>query len=211
MSKHLVWDWNGTLLDDLTLVVDATNASLASANGPTVTADEHRRDYRRPIIDYYSFVLGRPVDEVEFELLDGVFHGAYNARLAACLLAADAQAALDAWSGTQSLLSMWFHTELVPTVERYGLTSRFARVDGLRGTVGGGPKAPHLAAHLEALGIRGADCVLIGDSVDDAIAAEAVGAKIILYSGGFTDLDRLRAVGVPVAHSLAEAVALARS
>ncbi|GAA1762051.1 HAD family hydrolase [Luedemannella helvata] len=209
MGKHLVWDWNGTLLDDLSLVVEATNASLASAGGRAVTADEHRRDFRRPIVDYYSFVLGRPVDEVEFELLDGVFHNAYNARLAACLLAADAQNALDAWTGTQSLLSMWFHTDLVPTVERYGLTGRFARVDGLRATVGGGPKAPHLAAHLAALGLTGADCVLIGDSVDDALAAEAVGAKIVLYAGGFTDLDRLRAVGAPVAHSLAEAVALA--
>ncbi|GAA1809340.1 HAD-IA family hydrolase [Luedemannella flava] len=209
MSKHLVWDWNGTLLDDLSLVVEATNASLATANGPAVTADEHRRDFRRPISDYYAFVLGRPVDDDEFVLLDAAFHAAYNARLASCLLAADALAAMDTWAGPQSLLSMWFHVDLVPTVERYGLTSRFARVDGLRATIGGGPKAPHLAAHLAALGVSGADCVLIGDSVDDALAAEAVGAKIILYAGGFTDLDRLQAVGVPVAHSLAEAVALA--
>lgn len=209
MAKHLVWDWNGTLLDDLTLVVEATNASLASVGGPAVTADEHRRDFRRPISDYYAFVLGRPVDEAEFVLLDGAFHDAYNARLAACLLAADAESALTTWTGSQSLLSMWFHTDLVPTVDRYGLTGRFARVDGLRATIGGGPKAPHLAAHLAALGVAGPDAVLIGDSVDDALAAEAVGAKIILYSGGFTDLDRLKAVGVPVAHSLGEAVALA--
>ena len=209
MSKHLVWDWNGTLLDDLGLVVEATNVSLASAGGSAVTADEHRRDFRRPISDYYSFVLGRPVDEAEFVLLDGVFHEAYNTRLTACSLAADAQTALGAWGGTQSLLSMWFHTELVPTVERYGLTGRFARVDGLRATIGGGPKAPHLAEHLAALGVAGSECVLIGDSVDDAIAAEAVGASIILYAGGFTDVARLEAVGVPVAHSLAEAVTLA--
>ncbi len=49
MRKHPVWDWNGTLLDDLRLVVDATTASLATVGGPVVTADEHRRDYRRPI------------------------------------------------------------------------------------------------------------------------------------------------------------------
>jgi phosphoglycolate phosphatase-like HAD superfamily hydrolase len=46
---HLVWDWNGTLLDDLALVVAATNASLATAGGRPITAEEHRRDFRRPI------------------------------------------------------------------------------------------------------------------------------------------------------------------
>jgi phosphoglycolate phosphatase-like HAD superfamily hydrolase len=104
---------------------------------------------------------------------------------------------------------MWFHTELVPTVDRYGLTSYFARVDGLRAHVGGGSKAPHLAAHLVALGLDGADCVLIGDSVDDAEAAASVGARCVLYTGGFTDPGRLRGCGVPVATTLAEAVTLA--
>jgi phosphoglycolate phosphatase-like HAD superfamily hydrolase len=51
--------------------------------------------------------------------------------------------------------------------------------------------------------------VLIGDSLDDADAAESVGARCVLYTGGFTDPDRLRASGRPVADALTEAVALA--
>ena len=66
-------------------------------------------------------------------------------------------------------------------------------------------------SHLAALGLDGADCVLVGDSVDDAEAAEAVGAGCVLYSGGFTDIDRLRATGRPVAHTLTEAVRLAQA
>ena len=62
MARHLVWDWNGTLLDDLTLCVNATNTCLAMFGGPQITAEDHRRDFRRPVVDYYSFVLGRPVD-----------------------------------------------------------------------------------------------------------------------------------------------------
>jgi phosphoglycolate phosphatase-like HAD superfamily hydrolase len=207
--KHLVWDWNGTLLDDLALVVAATNASLLSAGGGPTSADDHRRQYRRPISEYYSLLLGRPVDQEEFVRLDKIFHEAYAEGLTTCALAADAMDALGRWTGTQSLLSMWFHTELVPTVDRYGLTRYFARVDGNRAAIGGGPKAPHLAAHLAALGVDGADCVLIGDSVDDADAATAVGARCVLYTGGFTDPDRLRGRGVPVATTLAEAVTLA--
>ncbi|MEJ3743263.1 HAD hydrolase-like protein [Actinomycetes bacterium KLBMP 9797] len=206
---HLVWDWNGTLLDDLGLVVSATNAAFAIVDGPAVTADEHRRDFCRPVVDYYAQVLGRPVDAEEFGRLDKIFHDAYRAGLAGCGLTADARAAIAGWTGTQSLLSMWFHDELVPTIETYGLTPVFNRVDGLRATVGGDLKAGHLARHLSALGIDGSSVVLIGDSIDDAHAAASVGAACVLYAGGFTDPDRLHTVGVPVVDTLTAAVTLA--
>jgi phosphoglycolate phosphatase-like HAD superfamily hydrolase len=206
---HLVWDWNGTLLDDLELVVEATNASLAAVGGPRVTVDEHRRDFRRPISDYYASVLGRTIGPDEFVLLDRVFHDTYRVGLAGCALAVGATEALAAWTGTQSLLSMWFHEELMPELTRRGLLSRLARVDGLRATVGGGHKAGHLVEHLTAIAVSGTECVLIGDSVDDAHAAAEVGAACVLYAGGFTDPARLVATGLPVATTLTEAVRLA--
>jgi phosphoglycolate phosphatase-like HAD superfamily hydrolase len=206
---HLVWDWNGTLLDDLDLVVAATNAAFAAVGGPSVTTDEHRRDFRRPVVDYYTFVLGRPVDQVEFERLDRVFHDAYRRRLVDCALAPDAVEAINTWEGTQSLLSMWFHDELVPELTRRGLVERLARVDGLRAAVGGGHKLEYLVEHLSALGVDGPEAVLIGDSVDDAHAAAAVGAGCVLYAGGFTDPARLEATGLPVAYSLVAAVEMA--
>jgi phosphoglycolate phosphatase-like HAD superfamily hydrolase len=203
---HLVWDWNGTLLDDFELVVAATNSSLAAIGGPSVTAEGHRRDFRRPISAYYAYVLGRPVADEEFATLDRLFHDAYRAGLPDCRLALDALDAIGKWSGTQSLLSMFFHHELVPVVTEHGLIERLQRVDGLRDTVGGGPKEPHLRAHLDALRLRGEECVLIGDSIDDAEAAESVGARVVLYCGGFTDEARLRATGLPVAATLVEAI-----
>ena len=208
---HLIWDWNGTLLDDLDLVVDATNISLARFGGPRVTAQEHRRDFRRPVSTYYAHVLGRAISADEFAVLDEAFHRAYRAGLAECSLTADALDAVAAWPGTQSLLSMFFHRELVPVVTSHGLHIHLSRIDGLRDEVGGGSKLPHLSAHIEALGLDGEECVLIGDSVDDAEAAQALGAGIVLYGGGFTDPERLRETGLPVATTLTEAVWIARS
>ncbi|HEX5596793.1 MAG TPA: HAD hydrolase-like protein [Micromonosporaceae bacterium] len=211
MRKHLVWDWNGTLLNDLGLVVSSTNVAFASVNGPAMTAQEHRVRFRRPVCDYYAEVLGRTVDAEEFRRLDKVFHDAYRVGLASCELAVDARIAMREWAGTQSLLSMWFHNELVPTIETYGLTDTFVRVDGLPGSVGGDRKAEYLARHLAALGVDGSSTVLIGDSIDDADAAGSVGARCVLYTGGFTDPERLRASGLPVADTLTEAIALASS
>jgi phosphoglycolate phosphatase-like HAD superfamily hydrolase len=210
-KQHLVWDWNGTLLDDLTLVVAATNACLAAVGGPTVTAEEHRRDFRRPVIDYYAHVLGRPVDHDEFVKLDGAFHDAYRAGVANCALAADALDAMSRWDGTQSLLSMFFHDELMLEVSRHGLASRLSRVDGLPGSVGGHRKETYLGAHLAALGVPATSVVLIGDSVDDGDAAASVGARCVLYAGGFTDPALLYATGLPVASSLVAAVEFAAS
>jgi phosphoglycolate phosphatase-like HAD superfamily hydrolase len=209
--SHLVWDWNGTLLDDLTLVVSSTNSAFAAVGGRSVDSDEHRRTFRRPVAEFYAEVLGRAVDAEEFGRLDRIFHDAYRLGLTTTTLAADAMAAIKSWPGSQSLLSMWFHDELVPAVETYGLTGLFTRVDGLRTEVGGDLKAGHLSRHLAELQISGDDAVLIGDSLDDATAAEAVGAGVVLYTGGFTHPQRLRASGRPVADTLVEAVELARA
>lgn len=207
--SHLVWDWNGTLLNDLGLVVAATNAALGTAGCAPVSEDEHRRDFRRPIVEYYGGLLGRAVTVEEFAEMDRVFHAEYRLGLLTCGLTADALTALTQWSGTQSLLSMWFHEELVPTVDRYGLTTHFRRIDGLKAGLGGGFKAEHLKTHLAELALDGPDAVLIGDSVDDADAAASVGARCVLYTGGFTARAKLEQVGVPVADSLVDAVRLA--
>jgi phosphoglycolate phosphatase-like HAD superfamily hydrolase len=211
LPRHLVWDWNGTLLADLPLVITATNAVFTSLGAPQVTAEHHRRHFRRPIADYYGQVLGRPVNATEFAQLDKVFHDAYQAGLATCCLTGDALDALRAWPGPQSLLSMWFHDELVPAVARYGLAEHFIRIDGRQRHDDGSVdhKAPHLANHLAALRLAGSDVVLIGDTVDDAHAAAAAGARCVLYTGGFTEPEQLRATGIPVASSLLEAVTLA--
>jgi len=209
-GRHLVWDWNGTLLDDLSLVIAATNAVFASLGAPRIDADHHRQRFRRPIADYYAEVLGRPVEPVEFDRLNYLFHEAYQAGMP-CALTGDAPVALRGWSGTQSLLSMWFHEELVLALASYRLTEHFTRVDGLRRRLGReiDHKGPYLADHLAALQLDGAEVVLIGDTVDDAHAAASVGAGCVLYAGGFTASQQLRATGYPVADSLVDAVALA--
>lgn len=211
---HLVWDWNGTLLDDLTLTVEATNASLAVLGGVAVTVDEHQRTFRRPVIDYYSYALGWTLTAAEFRLLDEAFHVVYQEGLVGCQLAPDAPDALAAWSGTQSLLSMWSHSYLTREVRRRGLTGWLSRVDGKLTGVGEAPplgdrKAAYLARHLAALGVAPHDCVLIGDSIDDADAATTVGARCVLYAGGITDRERLAATGHPVAASLVQAITIA--
>jgi len=113
--------------------------------------------------------------------------------------------------GSQSLLSMWFHRELVSLVTELGIAGYFVRVDGLRQEIGGGSKAVHLAEHLAAQELDPKRVVVIGDVVDDAVAAEHVGARSVLVSTGMTSRRALEQVGVPVVDSIVDALDLVRS
>ena len=62
---------------------------------------------------------------------------------------------------------------LLPAVEGHGLAGYFVRVDGLPGGERGGTKLGHLVPHLARLGAAPARTVMIGDTVDDAVARAA--------------------------------------
>jgi phosphoglycolate phosphatase-like HAD superfamily hydrolase len=209
--KHVVWDWNGTLLNDNHAVLAAVNEVCAGFGRAELSWAEWQAAYARPMRLSYEQILRRTLDELEWEQVDKLYHDRYDALLHTCELAADVHDALRACTAsgrTQSLLSMWFHSRLTPTVEQYGLSTYFTRIDGLPGEVGGGSKADSLVRHLEAQQLDPADVVLIGDVVDDAEAAQAAGAHCVLVTTGAMTLEALLATGSPVTGSITEALQL---
>ena len=216
--RHIVWDWNGTLFDDQPLVTRSTNASLSAVGFAVLAADQYQDLYRRPLQDFYLAMVGREFSAPEWELVEAAFSSTYSEGMHTCGLTADALAALDSWAPRpQSLLSMYDHDRLVPLVDAFGLGARLARVDGRPPALDYGPKTKYLAAHLTHLQAGDPDLVasevaLVGDCVDDAMAALEVGATAVLYTGGSSSRRNLEAagLGVPVVDSLTEAVALLR-
>jgi phosphoglycolate phosphatase-like HAD superfamily hydrolase len=207
----VVWDWNGTLFDDLHIVLEAVNLGLASLGAGPISLDEYRTHYTRPVKLFYDRLLGRDLDSNEWELLDRRFHEEYRHMLDRAQPHPEAIAALE-WvrerSIPQSLLSMAPHDDLVPLVGRLGLTPYFDRIDGLRGPAGD-RKAVYLERHLRALiaGEDPADVLVVGDTPDDAMAAAHVGTRCVLYDNGSHHRHELEACAVPVVSTLLEAVA----
>ena len=54
MIKHILWDWNGTLLDDLTLCVEATNVILKTKNFPLIDEEFYRKNFCFPVSKFYK-------------------------------------------------------------------------------------------------------------------------------------------------------------
>lgn len=215
--RHLSWDWNGTLFDDLEIVVASVNVSLHSIGAPPIDVPTYQAVYQRPLHRFYESLLGRPVLPEEFRQIDDDFHAAYHALLDQARLTVDAREAIelaDDRGYTQSVLSMWWHDRLVPAVRFFGLEERMLAVDGHRGTPGES-KEKHLAGHVEQLTRLFPDrvspecVVVIGDVTDDADAARAVGVGCVLYDGGSQPRAVLAETGAPVAATLVEAVEMA--
>ena len=212
--RHVVWDWNGTLLRDLPLVVASVNAALGEHGLAPITEADYTANYVRPVHRFYEDLLGREISEAEWERIDTVFHDTYAAAVedhAELMVGArEALDAVDASHASQSLLSMYPHHLLLPLVDHFGLDPHFEVVHGLVGA-GGGRKLPHLERHLdEMVHLHGDDptkVLVIGDAIDDAVAAPHLGCRPVLLASGSHPRDELEATGAPVVDTLADALA----
>ncbi|HEV2342623.1 MAG TPA: HAD hydrolase-like protein [Actinocrinis sp.] len=218
MIRHIVWDWNGTLFDDQELIVTATNASLAAIGVDRQITNEQYKDlYQRPMEDFYAALVGFPIPVAQWPALEAAFAKHYFSHMRECELFDDALTAMDTWlPRSQSLLSMFGHDDLLRLTGEFDLHTKFGRIDGRPDELDFGPKAKYLVRHLEQVQIHQPDLApdqiaLIGDCADDAYAAFHVGATAVLYTGGSSSRTMLEKVGVPVADTLSEAVAIVAS
>ncbi|MFJ6987695.1 MULTISPECIES: HAD family hydrolase [unclassified Streptomyces] len=211
-AAHIVWDWNGTLFHDNDAIIGATNAAFVELGLEPITLERYRALYCVPVPKFYERLLGRLPTDAEWLVMDEAFHRAYAEHRVRCRLTDGAAELLAGWRSagrSQSLLSMYGHEDLVPLVRGFGIEPHFLRVDGRTGP-SGGSKAEHMVRHLNALAaVDPARTVVIGDAVDDAVAALHVGARAVLYTGGSHSRASLEGAGVPVVDTLAEAVATA--
>ena len=211
---HIVWDWNGTLLDDNHANLAAVNAVCASFGRAPVELEYWRSIFRRPLIPCYEELLGQALTEEDWALAEELYHTSYVELLSTCGLAPGVPDVLHDWTGqgrTQSLLSMAGHEHLVPLIDERGLTSHFTRIDGRRFDTGQDSKTEHLVHHLRNQNLDPSGVVLIGDIDDDARAAREAGARPILVASGLMARERLEATGALVVDTAAEAVTVALS
>ncbi len=57
MIRNLILDWSGTLADDLSAVITATNRVLAHFEKPALTREEFREVFRLPYTEFYREML----------------------------------------------------------------------------------------------------------------------------------------------------------
>ncbi|MFE3094450.1 HAD family hydrolase [Streptomyces sp. NPDC059248] len=208
--NHIVWDWNGTLFNDSRALIDATVDAFALCGMPPITIADYQLKHCQPIPEFYNRLAGRILTDDEQTRLDQCFQDAYQRHRERVALTGDSITAMARWSDAnrrQSLLSMHPHDRLMRLVDQTGIAEFFTRIDGTLGTLA--YKAPHLAEHLKRQGIAPERVVVVGDSVDDARAAQECGVHCLLYHPGEDALharEHFEELGVPVVETLVGAV-----
>ena len=206
--QHIIWDWNGTLLNDTRLCVEVLNALLAERGRAAIGPDEYRKQFGFPIIHFYDY-LGFDVDVDSFESVSRAFIDAYEARwLTECSLHPDAEAVLQALSAgglSHSILSAAEQCTLERGVAHYGIGSHFKGVIGTDNIHALG-KVERGRAWMAQLEWPPEAVVLVGDTLHDLEVAEAIGCDCVLMTHGHHCPTRLGDSGAPLAHSLRELV-----
>ena len=206
----ILWDWNGTLLDDVELCVDALNRLLEKhAYLQRYDRDQYRAIFGFPIEEYYVRA-GFDFSRHSFAMLAEEYMDDYIPASAACPLAKGAVEALDAFRAA-GLRQVILSASPVPTLTRQAgerhVTGYFDRMLGL-GDIYAKSKVELGRRFMQEEGIDPARAVMIGDSVHDFEVAQAMGTACVLQCSGHQNRQTLAATGAPVVEGLREAAQL---
>lgn len=201
--RHVVWDWNGTLLDDAWLCVEVMNGLLRPRALPLLDAARYEEEFRFPVIEYYR-ALGFDFERDPFERIGTEFIVEYERRRHECGLVPGAREILQTLHAAgmrQSVLSAYRHDTLEELLAHHGVRSLFDHVTGGDDHYAHG-KTGQALAWMQRAGVAGVDLVMVGDTLHDAEVAAAMGAACCLVHAGHQSPARLRSAGVPVFASL---------
>lgn len=204
--KHIIWDWNGTLLDDAWLCVEILNRMLVRRGMKTTSIFEYQKYFDFPVISYY-IKLGFNFEKESFDDVAKEYIRAYESQCRKCHLRQGAIDVVKQFGNRgflQSVLSASEQSSLLEILEFFGLKEFFENVAGLddyyaHGKVDIGRKL------LKNLAISGREILLIGDTTHDYQAACELGADCLLLPAGHQSRERLVACGARVCDSFDEA------
>ena len=199
-----LWDWNGTLVNDVALCSQLLNSQLQRhGHAPLGGVEEYRRVFRFPIEEYYKDA-GFDFSRCPYRQLAAEYMQLYPARLLECSLQPHAQqvlAALKARGARQVVLSASEQAMLDEQLAHFGLTGYFEEVLGLTDFYGRS-KVQRGLAWLAASGLEKENAVMVGDTDHDLEVANALGIRCVLFSGGHQPREKLAATGAGVIDDL---------
>ncbi len=202
--SHVVWDFNGTLIDDLDVSVAAVSDMLTKRGRPPMTRQWYYELMEMPIIRYYEKLFD--LSEVSFDTLSAEFAEGYARHFALSRPAPGAQQALEmlARAGCrQAVISSFEQGRLLSALRAAGWLGYFDTVLGADNLLA---ESKIERARAWRRGMQAVRRVLVvGDLVHDWEMAQAVGADCILVSCGHQAFGDLQRCGCPVFASLEEA------
>lgn len=201
--KLILWDWNGTLLNDAPVTLDIFNMVRVECGYEPVSLERYRDLYRHPIRAMYE-EAGMDLSRHTFESLADRWSELYTSYHSPPTLHDDAVSILRAFQERglrQSILSALPHNILERSVRTHDVERFFETIHGATDPLGHG-KVEMGKEVARNLGVTGKEIVIVGDSSHDAEVAQELGSHCFLVPRGAESEGRLTQTGFPVCATL---------
>lgn len=190
--KHIIWDWNGTIFNDVTLGIDIINKLLIERGLSTLTVELYKEVFTIPVKDYYAG-LGFDFSKEPFEKVGKLWMDEYERRKFECGLyngVEDLMKKNQSLGIGQSILSAYSQHTLEEMVDHFNLRKYFTHIVGLDNIYAAGKL--HLGKELmKRLGNGKGETLVIGDTIHDYEVATEIGADCVLVASGHQSKDVL--------------------
>ena len=205
--KHIIWDWNGTLLNDRHFCIEIMNNVLRRRGMENMTEEWFMENFCFPVKTYYE-KLGFDLAKEPFEISGDEFIAEYMERIDEPDLHKGVPEVLKAvyeMKVDQSLLSASSQSMLDEILKTHQIKSYFIRIMG---------QDNHYAYGKEEMGKRWVreldhghhEVLFVGDTLHDKEVADLIGADCVLVSNGHVSKRRLKASGAVVLNDLREVI-----
>tara|TARA_Y100001970_G_C14206095_1_gene844087 strand:+ start:569 stop:1234 length:666 start_codon:yes stop_codon:yes gene_type:complete len=194
--QHIIWDWNGTLLNDGWLFVDIMNSILIKRAMTPITLEKYREIFTFPVKNYY-ITLGFDLEKEPFEKCGLEFIKEYKKRRYEAQLYPNVDSILERLLNigiTNSILSAQHQILLNDLTKYYNVQNYFNKIIGLDNHYADS-KINNGINFINKVNIDPNNILLIGDTCHDYETAQKMGIDCILISNGHNSKARLKKTG----------------
>lgn len=200
MVDTIIWDWNGTLLDDVEISRQVMNEMLRKRGLPNLkTREDYQAIFTFPVRDYYRDA-GLDLDREPFAGLAEEWTALYGAMSQKAGLFAGACQVLEQLQQRgicQLIVSASPQDTLERQVTAAGIRPYFQALLGISDIYAEG-KAGVAARYLAENGVDPQNVLFIGDTLHDWEVASQTGCPCVLLTAGHQGCRRLERCGVPL-------------
>lgn len=201
---HILWDWNGTLLDDVGISIDCVNILLKNLKLEPTNLQEYYEMMEIPMRKYYENLFSARGVEFKYELCTENFQKSYPKLIDKASLMDGALQMLEYFKtngAKQFIVSSFEKTRLIKYVKSFGVSDFFEEISG-DDDIHVGSKSGRATALVK--GIDRDKILYIGDTEADVITADDVGCDCVLICKGHQPRSVLEKFGCPVIDKLSE-------
>ncbi len=207
MTKEIciIWDWNGTLIDDVGISLECINFLLKKNRLATITRDYYQDVFTFPVKDYYQ-KLGFDFSQTPFTKLADEFIHEYKKRMFGTKLYPNTKDVLEYLQQTgakQFVISAMEIEKLKQAIENKGISQYFETILGLNNNYANGKMGlvKEFAKERKEM-LNSSNVWMVGDTEHDFYIANELNWKSILVSQGHHSFSRLSAVSDIVVRNL---------